>query len=92
MKPADTVGVTFVNALIGRGILNNVVNLQFGTFLFTPDENSQQVEPDLAVSCRLRMDRSCAQQLYESLGELLASVATADAPVPEPKARAAKPN
>lgn len=74
MKSLDLVGVTFVNGLLGRGILNNVVNLQFGTYLFTVDEATQKVDADLAVSCRLRMDRATAAQLYQSLGELLQSV------------------
>lgn len=88
MKPVDNVGVTFVNAVVGRGILNNIVNIQFGTFLFNPDENTQKVELDPAVSCRLRMDRLCAQQLYDSLGELLASVAQEEASAePQPEAR-----
>lgn len=75
MKPVDTVGVTFVNTVLGRGILNNIVNIQFGTFLFTPNEAADTVELDTGVSCRLRMDRVCAQQLYETLGALLAHVA-----------------
>lgn len=74
MKPMDNVGVTFVNALVGRGTLNNVVNLQFGTFQFTPSDDGTTVNPEMAVSCRLRMDRTCAQQLYEQLGVLLESI------------------
>lgn len=89
MKSVDTVGVTFVNAVLGRGILNNIVNIQFGTYLFSPNEATQEVELDPAVSCRLRMDRRCAQQLYESLGELLAAVAQEEFSAdPNPEARA----
>lgn len=77
-KPVDAVGVTFVNAVLGRGILNNVVNLQFGTFLFMPNEATDEVDTELAVSCRLRMDRPCAQQLYDVLGELLNAVEAAE--------------
>ena len=90
MDSVDNVGVTFVNTVIGRGILNNVVNLQFGTLLFNPNTHAQGVEFDLAVSCRLRMDRQCAQLLYESLGELLSNVAQEeDALHPETEASAA---
>lgn len=79
MKSVDNVGVTFVNTIIGRGIMNNVVNLQFGTFQFSPDEVTNTVDTDLAVSCRLRMDIMCAVQLYETLGGLLQAVKQAEA-------------
>ena len=99
MKSVDNVGVTFVNTVVGRGIMNNVVNLQFGTFQFSPDEASSSVDSDLAVSCRLRMDVMCAVQLYETLGGLLAAVKQAEAeadPVPgeqaEVGAASEKPN
>lgn len=88
MKVMDNVGVVFVNAVTGRGILNNVVNLQFGTYLFSPDANSEKVDPDLVVSCRLRMDRTCAQQLHEALGELLERINAMET-TPEPEAPAA---
>ena len=74
-KSIDSVGVTFVNLVTGRGALNNVVNIQFGTYLFTANEEEQKVEPDLVTSCRLRMDYACAHQLYESLGNLLDGIA-----------------
>lgn len=78
IKNVDAVGVTFVNTVLGRGIFNNVVNLQLGTYLFSEDEASQQITPDLVTTCRLRMDRQCAEQLYASLGQLLAAVAQAE--------------
>lgn len=87
MKAVDNVGVTFVNAIIGRGTLNNVVNIQFGTYLFTPGE--EKVEPDLAVSCRLRMDRACAVQLYETLGSLIETIAREEAALSEEEASSA---
>jgi len=79
MKSTDNVGVTFVNLVLGRGILNGVVNLQFGTWLFGSKEGSDGVDPEPAVSCRLRMDVACAKALHEALGELLASI---EAPAP----------
>lgn len=77
MKAVDEVGVTFVNAVLGRGIMNGVVNLTLGVFQFTPDED--KVDPDLVVAARLRMDAVCAQQLYEALGSLLVSIDEAKA-------------
>lgn len=71
MKSIDNVGVTFVNVVMGRGVLNGVVNVQFGSYQFTPSEDGKFVEPDLVLSSRLRMDRVCAQQLHEALGSLL---------------------
>lgn len=91
MQSMDTVGVTFVNGLIGRGIQNNVVNLQFGTFVYSPAANGKEIDRDLRVSCRLRMDVLAAQELYLALGELLASIseqAAEIAPVPGEQAPA----
>lgn len=84
MKSNDSVGVTFVSVLLGQGILNGVVNLQFGTYLFTPVED--HIEPDLAVSCRMRMDLECARQLHAALSTLLDAANIGEAPTePQPK-------
>jgi hypothetical protein len=72
MKTIDSVGITFVNALLGRGIMNGVINLTLGAYTFTPE--GEHVEPDLVVLGRLRMDPACARQLYEGLGALLVSI------------------
>ena len=77
MKSSDSVGITFVNALVGRGALNGVVNLTFGTFQFTPVENG--IDNDLVISARLRMDLTCARNLHKSLGDFLAQL---DSPQP----------
>lgn len=69
MKSNDAVGVTFVNSVVGRGILNNVVNLSFSTFNFTPTD--EVVDPDPVISCRLRMDKTCAYQLRQVLDDLI---------------------
>ena len=74
MKAADDTGVTFVNVVLGRGMLNNVVNLQFGVFQFSENEETGKIEPDIVINCRLRMDRMCAQQLYTQLGELFEQI------------------
>lgn len=78
MKTIDNTGVTFVNLVLGRGILNGVVNIQLGTWLFTGNADGN-VEPDAVVSCRLRMDLACAKVLRDNLNELLAAV---EAPAP----------
>lgn len=83
--PADNIGVTFVNLLLGRGILNNVVNLTFGTFNFTPDTGQENgVDIDPVVSARLRMDVACARQLHQTLGELLESIDSKTPTMPTP--------
>lgn len=74
MKSVDNVGITFINVVLGSGALNNVVNVQFGTYQFDADTEAQKVDPALAVSCRLRMDYMCAKQLHESLGRLVQSI------------------
>lgn len=71
MKSTDSAGVTFVNVLLGSGTLNGVVNLQFGTYQFTPNEFEEKVDADLVVSCRLRMDFTCLKQLHENLTKLI---------------------
>lgn len=84
MKSADTVGTTFINTVIGRGILNGVINLSFGVFNFTPDDNGR-VDLDAVVACRLRMDKICATQLRDTLNDLLAAIAEAERTPDEPK-------
>lgn len=75
MRAADNIGVTYVNTVLGRGVLNNVVNLTFGVFNFTPaDSGEGKVDLDLVVASRLRMDLVCARNLYEALGGLLSGV------------------
>ena len=70
MKSSDNVGVTFVNAVTGRGVLNGVVNIQLGVFEFGSDEKGE-VSGDLSVACRLRMDAKCAESLRDQLNEIL---------------------
>jgi hypothetical protein len=77
MKSTDNVGITFVNAVTGRGILNNVVNVQLGALTFDATEEGQ-ISDQLVVACRLRMDRACAQQLHDTLGDLLAAIEKAE--------------
>ena len=60
----------FVNQVVGQGILNGVVNLTLGTFNFSPTADGT-IDPDLAITARLRMDIVCAQQLHAVLGNIL---------------------
>lgn len=60
---------TFVNQLVASGYVNGVVNLTLATALFTP--LGGKVEPDLAITARLRMDMFCVHQLYERLGAII---------------------
>ena len=56
MKSTDEVGVTFVNLMLGRGILNGVVNVTLGVYEFNPDLDGEKVDPAPAIASRLRMD------------------------------------
>ena len=84
MKSSDNVGVTFVNVLVGQGVLNGVVNLQFGAYHFTP--NGEAIDPDLVVACRMRMDIECAKQLYNSLAVLISASEKEAGEAPPPPA------
>jgi hypothetical protein len=79
MKSIDQIGITFANMVIGGGIFQGVINVQFGAFTFETTEEGK-VEAAPAVTCRLRMDESCARQLYETLGNTLAMLDKATLP------------
>lgn len=83
MKESDKIGVVFVNSVIGRGILNNVVNLSFGVYNFTPNEENGKVDIDHTVACRLRMDTSCFKQLRDVINELYAMIEQTEATPPK---------
>lgn len=86
MKSADTVGIVFVNTVVGRGVLNGVINLSFGAFNFTPKDDGENVDVDPVVACRLRMDKICATQLRDTMNELLALIDKAEAEAAAPEA------
>jgi hypothetical protein len=75
----DDVGVTFVNAVTNRGIFDNVININFATFLFTPSQERTvdngkkivDIEPELVMSLRLRMGEQCLRQLHQATTSLL---------------------
>ena len=77
MKAEDKVGCTFVNTVVGRGILNGVINLSFGVFNFTPTQDGQ-IDVDPVVACRLRMDKVCATQLRDVMNDLLTAIEKAE--------------
>ena len=64
------VPITFVNQVVGSGHLNGVINLTFAAAMFTPQNGA--IDPDLVITARLRMDRLCAEQLYATLGTIIA--------------------
>ena len=66
--------VIFVNQVLGQGHLNGVINLTLGVARFTPDE-SDNVETDMVIAARLRMDLVCAMQLRDSLDAIIKKVA-----------------
>lgn len=82
MKNQDNVSVTFVNTVVGRGILNGVINLSFGVFNFTPSEDGKEVDVDPTIACRLRMDKVCAIQLRDVMNDLLAVIEKSEASLP----------
>lgn len=59
----------FVSVVAGSGVYNGVANVTFATLQFSP--KGEAIDPDLVVSCRLRMDLQCLQQLYEQIGNML---------------------
>lgn len=80
MKESKSSDIIFVNTVIARGTFNNVVNISFGAFNFTPNEETREVELDATVACRLRMDIVCAKQLSNALIDLLNSIEKAQEP------------
>lgn len=60
---------TFVNQVAGSGQLGGVFNLTLATALWTPVNG--EVNPDIVVSCRLRMDFTCLQHLHATCAALI---------------------
>jgi hypothetical protein len=73
MKATDNVGLTFANIVIGWGKLNDVYNLTLGAFQYTPGDDGK-IDADTAIVARLRMDKVCAEQIYQRLGEVLGHI------------------
>ena len=95
MRSIDAVGITFVNGVVGRGYWNGVINIQLGAFQFTVTKDASQVDTDLVVCSRLRMDIPAARELRDAISAQLeelerqrqeamaAAASAADSPVPE---------
>jgi hypothetical protein len=62
-----------VNGVVGMGHLGGIVNITFSTFQFTPTGDGK-VEDDPVISCRLRMDIACLQQLHAACESKLAEL------------------
>lgn len=71
MKSQDNVEIIFANTVIGRGVLNNVVNLSLAAFNFTPSDDGTKVDADPVIVCKLRMDKVCAKQLRDVMNDLI---------------------
>ncbi len=81
MKTVDSVGVTFVNTVVGSGIFNNIINLAFGVCNFTPVDNGSGemvIDPDVVIASRLRMDKMCAVQIRDILNNLIGQMEAAE--------------
>ena len=83
MKSTDKVGITFANLVLGRGILNGVVNVTLGAYEFNPDESVHGVDPAPAIVSRLRLDITCAKSLRDALDDLLKAIEAPMPPAPE---------
>lgn len=69
----DNVSVTFINQVLGQGHTNGVINLTLGVARFTP-ETTGEIDVDMVIASRLRMDIVAAQQLRDCLDELLRKI------------------
>lgn len=78
MKSTDNVGITFANLVVGRGISDHVLNVTLGAWNWTPNEDGS-VDPDLVIVSRLRLTKSCAKQLRDSLVVFLDEIEKAEA-------------
>lgn len=78
MKSTDEVGITFAHLVLGRGVLNAVVNVTLGSMHFSPENG--KIENDPRVVCRLRMDIPCAMSLRDALTELIATMSAPSVP------------
>lgn len=59
----------FCNVVVGSGTMNGVANLTLGVALFTPQ--GAEIDLDVVISCRLRMDMPCLETLYQQIGQML---------------------
>lgn len=77
MKSTDNVGITFVNRVLNRGILNGVFNITLAAHNLEPDEKGEKIDLATVIVARLRMDLACAREIRDTIDEFLKSL---DAP------------
>lgn len=63
------VQITFVSDVAGIGFLNGVCNITLVAARFTP--YGEDVDTDIVIASRLRLDLFCAQRLHEMLGKII---------------------
>lgn len=82
IRDPHAVPVVFCNQIVGSGFYAGNVNLTFAVANFTPTalgENAPPIQADLAICSRLRLDMSCAEQLYAELGKIIQQMKPANA-------------
>jgi hypothetical protein len=75
MKKADD-GIIYANTVPAVGYFNGVVNVTLAAFQFTPTDDGK-IDPDPAITGRLRMDEACAVALRDSINNILSAMADA---------------
>ena len=64
------VPVAFVNQVVAAGHLNGVVNMTLGVARFSPTP-AGEIDTDMIVASRLRMDMACAMQMRDQLDRII---------------------
>lgn len=62
--------VTFVNQIVAAGHLNGIVNMTLAVARFSPTPDGE-IDTDMIVASRLRMDMSCAIQMRDQLSRII---------------------
>lgn len=74
MKSVDSVGITFANLVLGRGINNGVVNITLGAYEFNPEDDGKTIDPSPVIVCRLRTDMPFLRTLHKVVGDMLNAI------------------
>lgn len=70
------VPITFVNQVVAAGHLAGVVNMTLGVARFSPTD-AGEIDTDMIVASRLRMDMVCAMQMRDQLDRIITQAETA---------------
>jgi hypothetical protein len=73
-KVQDDVGTIFVNHVMARGCCYGVGNVTLGTYNFTPFREGLGIDPDLVISCRLRLDAIAVRELRDAMNWIIAKM------------------